>query len=144
MGLYVHLSVVFATDRNESVAALAAKHRATITDTRDGAREAGWFLDDLAARTGRNMGPKGGLSLWGTVGNYTDGHAFVEVLKPFFAELLSSGIDGGPCSHEHILVFVEQEQSEQATAFEILLADEEAAESLTVREHKCPFSWMQM
>lgn len=144
MGWYVHLSVIFAADSNEGVAALAAKHLPGISGNGDGCREARWFLESLSERTGRNYGPKGGLSTWGIVGNYTRGEVFVDSLKPFFSELLSGEVDGGPCSHERVIVFCEQEQSERAMAYEIFRADEMDSESLTVREHKCPFAWMQM
>src|SRR5580692_1907576 len=107
----VHIHVCFACDKNEKVAEIAKKHCASILSNNDGHREAVWFLTDLAKRTGPNYGPKGGLSLWGMTGNYTNVEEFCEILRPFWVELLS-GIDGGPCEHEHIIVFEEQEQSE--------------------------------
>ena len=88
-------------------------------------------------------GPNGGLSTWGIVGNYTDADDFVKTLRPFWKALLSDP-KGGPCQFEHILVFVEHEQSERATAIEIFLADGESEKSLTVKKHECPFTWMQM
>jgi len=139
MGHYVHINVCFACDKNEGVAALAEKH---LPETEE-CREAKWFLEDLAKRTGNNPGPKGGLSTWGMVGNYTDEEEFVEVLRPFWKDLLSD-VDEGPCSFEHVLVFVEHEQTERATAFEIYRDDDDDAETLTVKKHECPFSWMQM
>lgn len=139
MGYYVHIHVCFACDENEGVAALAARHREAVGEC----REAQWFLDDLSKRTGNNPGPKGGLSTWGIVGNYTDGETFVEMLRPFWKELLSE-VEGGPNSFEHVLVFVEPEQSERATAFEIFLADDADPETLTVKKHELPFTWMQM
>lgn len=138
MGFYVHLSVVFACDRNEGVAALATKHLPSVAET----REPRWFLEELSKRTGGNPGPKGGLSLWGIVGNYTDAEEFIEVLRPFFTELLSGQIDGGPCEFEHAIVFTEREQSERATAFEI--SRDEDTGHLQVKEHELPFAWMQM
>ena len=139
MGHYVHLTVCFACDTNEGVAALAKEHM----PPEDGSREARWFLQALAERTGNNPGPKGGLSTWGIVGNYTDKDEFVETLRPFWKALLSDP-EGGPCSFEHILIFVEHEQTERATAIEIFLDDDENKDSLIVKKHECPFAWMQM
>lgn len=139
MGSYVHIHVCFACDTNDAVAALAAKHLPFVGEC----MEAQWFLEDLSKRTGENLGSKGGLSLWGMVGKYTNGEEFVEVLKPFWKELLQK-VDGGPNSFEHILVFIEREQSEQATAFEIFLKDLDSPELLLVKKHDCPFTWMQM
>lgn len=139
MGHYVHLNVCFACDTNDAVAELAKKHM----PPEDGNREARWFLQSLAERTGTNPGPKGGLSTWGIVGNHTDEDEFVETLRPFWKALLSE-VDGGPCSFEHILVFVEHEQTERATAIEIFLGDDDNPETLTIKKHECPFAWMQM
>ena len=91
MGHYVHLNVCFACDTNDAVAELAKQHM----PPEDGNREARWFLQALAERTGANPGPKGGLSTWGIVGNYTDEDEFVETLRPFWKALLSD-VDGGP------------------------------------------------
>jgi hypothetical protein len=137
MGFYVHLHVAFACGENEGVARLAAEHRARLNGE---SAEAGWFLDDLAKRTGRNPGPKGGLSLWGIVGDYTSGERFVGALMPFWGDLLRSEVDGGPPSHAHILVFEEAEQTERAIAFEVFLND---AKALTVKRHELPFCFSQ-
>lgn len=134
MGHYVHLHVCFPCDSNDGVAELAKRHLLLDVITNP---EALQFLNELSKRRGANPGPKGGLSIWGIVGNWTDEEAFLEQLQPFWLELLSSEIDGGPCSFEHVLVFVEHEQSEQATAFEIFLDD-----GLAVKKHPCPFAWM--
>lgn len=79
----VHIHVCFACDKNEGVAELAKKHIRP-EDDRDASEEARWFLKDLAGRTGRNPGPKGGLSVWGMVGNYTAEDVFVDELRPFW------------------------------------------------------------
>jgi hypothetical protein len=162
MGYYVHLSVVFACDKNEGVAALAAKHLAALPDEDanfkengtakylEDLREARWFLEDLSVRSGGNRGPKGGLSLWGIVGNYTTGVGFVDTLKPFWSELLNE-VPGGPLRHERIIVFVEPEQTDAAQAFEIGLEDLSESDSgqyeygpLVVTHHEgLPFSWGQ-
>lgn len=118
MGWYVHLHVCFACDTNEGVAGLAKKHLPSVSDDSDGERAARWFLEALSTRTGNNPGPKGGLSLWGIVGNYTKAETFCEALRPFWMDLLN-GVDGGPLDFERVLVFEEQEQSDAANAYEI-------------------------
>lgn len=135
MGHYVHLHVCFPCDRNDGVAQLALHHLSL--ETIDN-REALQFLSELSRRYGPNPGAKGGLSIWGIVGNWTDEDAFVTQLESFWGELLSGKIEGGPCSFEHVLVFVEHEQSEQATAYEIYFDDR-----LAIKKHLCPFAWMQ-
>ena len=138
MGYYVHLHVCFACDTNEGVAELARKHADSVGDC----LEAKWFLASLSERTGHNPGPKGGLSMWGIVGNYAEGEVFCDALRSFWAELLTGGVSGGPCSFEHVLVFEEAEQKECAIAYEIS-RDEETG-NLEIKRHECPFAWMQM
>lgn len=132
----VHIHVCFKCTNNEPIAALAQKHLSSMLSKDD--REPKWFLEDLSKRTGTNPGPKGGLSLWGMVGNYTHVDKFVEVLRPFWEELLREYI-GDICDHEHILVFEEQEQREKTTAYEIFLDPV----NLIVKVHECPFAFMQ-
>ncbi len=107
-------------------------------------RDAENFLKDLSERTGINKGYKGGLSLWGYVGNHSVGERFVDVLRPFWYAVFKAKDEDGDeailLSHEHILVFVEEEQSEQAQAYEIMLDD---ADTLVIKHHQCPFSWGQ-
>lgn len=146
MGWYVHVEVSFSCCENEPVAALARKHAPNHLEdgpASDSERAARWFLDDLAGRTGENMGPKGGVSLWGMIGNYTHVDVFCERLRPFWKELLETP-KCGPSSHAHIIVFEEQEQSEQAIAYEIKLADEERTDGeLVITRHALPFCWNQ-
>lgn len=136
MGHYVHLNVCFACDTNDAVAELAKKYM----PPEDANREARLFLQELSERTGMNYGAKGGLSTWGMVGNHTDEDKFVDTLRPFWKALLL-GVDGGPRSFEHILIFVEHEGAERATAIEIFLDQHEA---LVIKKHVCPFAWMQL
>jgi hypothetical protein len=139
MGCYCHLSVIFACDDNDGVAALARGHLESLAA--DAPDECRWFLGELGRRSGPNPGPKGGLSLWGMVGNHSDAEGFVEHLRPFWADLLSEEIEGGPCNHEHVLVFYEMEESEHANAFEIARVDDD---TLTITHHAdLPFAWMQ-
>lgn len=136
----VHLHVCFACDENDAVAALAAEHLARDTAM---ARECPWaamFLTAVSERRGENLGPKGGLLLWGIVGNYVNVEEFVERLRPFFLDVLR-GVDGGPLDHEHVIVFSEQEQSEQTIAHEVVY--DRDTDTLTVRVHECPFSFGQ-
>jgi hypothetical protein len=145
MGYYVHIHVSFACDWNDGVAALAARHAEAFQNVPldDGTRYAKWFLDDLAQRTGENKGPKGGLSLWGMVGNYTRADEFCECLKPFWRDLLSGEMDSGPGGHAHVIVFAEREQTERAEAYEIWRADDGEGE-IVIKHHVLPFAWMQM
>jgi hypothetical protein len=122
MGYYVHLHVAFNCNENDDVAELARKHSRRLEDA-SVPSECLWFLENLSARTGQNPGPKGGLSLWGIVGNKTDVNGFIDFLKDFWLDLLSGEVDGGPCDHEHIIVFYENEGSERAHCYEIALTD---------------------
>jgi hypothetical protein len=142
MGWYVHLHVCFAANGNEGIARLACHHLESLGADAD---EASWFLDDLSKRVDENPGPKGGLSLWGIVGNHTDVARFVEVLRPFWADLLSGRIDDGPCDHQRILVFYEEEQSEAANAIEIGWDDEtsESRQLVVTSYARLPFAWRQ-
>lgn len=146
----VHIHVCFPCNNNDGVAKLAAKHLEQIkeqhgsADWWDKAEVSSWFLADLAKRSGPNPGRKGGLSLWGMVGNYTDVEGFCETLKPFWSDLLSE-INGGPLDFERVIVFEEEEQSEAATAYEIMWDDYESeTRQIIIKAHKrLPFSWGQ-
>lgn len=135
MGFYVHLSVIMACDNNEELAEVAKKYIDTT-----GCHEAEWFLQDLSARTGKNPGPKGGLSFWGIVGNYSCADFFVRSLHPFWLELFKT--EAGPFDFEHIIVFYEPEQSEMAEAYEISFNKD--IEEVNITHHILPFAWMQM
>lgn len=145
MGHYVHIHVAFACDQNDGVAELAKRHAETLDEKAvdGGTRYAKWFLEDLAKRSGENLGPKGGLSLWGMVGNYTEADVFCEVLRPFWTELLSGTIAGGPNCFERVIVFAEREQTEQAEAYEIW-RDKDGEGDIQIKHHLLPFAWMQM
>lgn len=146
----VHLHVCFPADRNDKVAALAAEVLATLpagADPDNLCREANWFLADLAKRTGPNPGPKGGLSLWGVVGNYTDEDRFVETLRPFWEKLIDSarGNGDGPMNFERVVVFFEHQGVEAAGAIEIYWGNDRRRTDLRVRRHdRLPFTWMTM
>lgn len=58
MGFYVHLSVIFACDQNDGVAALARQHLEGLPQ--DVAKEARWFLEELGRWSGDNPGPRVG------------------------------------------------------------------------------------
>ena len=144
MGWNVHLHVAFKCTTNDGVAALAQRH---LTGLRlpEEAIEARLFLEALANRSGENLSMKGGLSLWGLVGNHTDVGEFCEVLVPFWHDLLS-GIDGGPLDFERVVVFEEQEQSEAAAAYQIGWDHPDRRDARRVqiqRFERLPFSWGQ-
>lgn len=139
MGLYVHVSVIFACDSNEGVASLAADYLTRLSFGDDSPVEAKWFLKELSERSGGNAGPKGGVSHWGIIGNYTEVDEFVDFLKPFWTALLGE-VKGGPLSHERIIVLWEREQSEMANAYEIYLDNDS---NLVIDSHECPFAFMQ-
>jgi hypothetical protein len=141
MGWYVHLHVCFSCCENEPVAVLAKKH---LENTKVETEEARWFLEDAAERTGENPGPKGGLFLWGIVGNHTNVEQFVEDLLLFWRDLYD---EGAVFSFERIIVFEEQEQSEQAKAHEISFIEKVDNSNLpygvVVKKYDCQFTWMQ-
>ena len=135
----VHLHVCIPACGNDGVAqaAVAFLQAHDLSDC----PEAVWFLKDLSARTGDNRGPRGGVILWGTVGNYTDEYIFTGCLFSFWEELLS-GVADGPLPHKHILVFSEHETMERAIAQEIFW-DEDEPSMLNMVTHDCPFSFGQ-
>lgn len=134
----VHLHVCFPCSDNDPVAKLATQFLPSVTEDRDAEN----FLLDLTSRSGYNKGYKGGLSLWGYVGNHSVGDRFVDVLRPFWLALFQfrEGEQEIICDFERILVFAEDEQSEQAKAYEISIEDNGA---LKITKHDCPFSWGQ-
>lgn len=135
MAYDVHLSIIMRCDKNDEIAELAKKHVETFAEW----CEAKMYLEDISTRKGHNPGRKGGLSMWGIVGNYTCVDKFIEDLKPFFIEVYQNQV--GPLDFEHIIIFSEPEQSEQATAHEI--SYDEESKKLNIKEHGLPFSWMQ-
>ena len=139
MGYYVHIHVCFACDDNDPVAALALKHLPTIPAN---AREARWFLESLSKRSGENLGPKGGLSLWGIVGNYTNGAEFCDVLRPFWLELIGGEV-GGICNFENVVVICEAEDSGAATAYQVSFDEDNGAVAVKTSE-RLPFLWNQV
>ena len=138
----VHIHVCFSCVDNDPVAALAQKHLDLLPvgnlDLGDSNREAHWFLESLSTRTGENHGTKGGLSLWGMIGNYVDGDDFVEVLKPFWSDLLSG--KHGPLDFEHVVVFTEQEQDGYAVSYEIR---NDQGNIVVSKCDRLPFCWNQ-
>jgi hypothetical protein len=153
MSHYVHLHVAFNADGNEGIAALARQHLAEMEkrlddDTEYNIVDAVSFLRDLGQRTGPNLGPKGGLCLWGIVGNYSNAEDFAETLRPFWLDLLCGDIKNGPCYHHHIIVFYEHQGSEQANALEIFVEPKynsgRLEDTVCIKKHEgLPFAWMQ-
>ena len=144
MSYYVHLLVSFQCEKNEGVAELAQKHLPLIREADE--QEAISFLEELRSRTGTNPGTKGGMSLWGMVGNRTDPEKFVESLRPFWDDLLRSQIEGGPLWFNHIVVFYEFEEQNHSNALEIFLTGDFrtplASRPLVINKHEqLPFQW---
>jgi hypothetical protein len=146
MGLYVHLSVVFSCSLNDLVADIAEKHFANLPP--EAPDEARMFLAELAHRSGPNPGSKGGLSLWGIVGNYTSPDEFVHSLAPFWEDILADhSYDDvpwyGPSHQEHVIVFFETEQARRAQCYEIGWDNPESENrTMVYKLHEdLPFSW---
>ena len=135
MSYIVRLHVAFECDDNAPVAELAAKH--LHLGVADGDADATYFLSYLATRTGTNPGPKGGLSLWGIRGNYSNGSRFCDILIPFWKELGSG--DQSPYEGTNVLVFEEAEQSAGLTVYEVSLG----TKPIESTEYACSCSWEQ-
>jgi hypothetical protein len=147
MDFDVHLHVCFPCDDNTPLAGLSKRHLDSAKH-RSACSEAICFLEDLSNRTGKNKGPKGGLCLWGIVGNHSDVPQFIFDLMPFWIDLLMSGADGLPHPSEHIVIIWENEQSKKSQAVE-LFQDEEwlntkAIAKLSIKYHELPFCFNQM
>lgn len=136
MGFYVHIHVAFACDDFDYVSNIAKKFLETAKLDQFDEK---MFVNDMVSKSGEPKGPKGGLYLWGWIGNYTRVEEFCNNLKPLWKMLLADD-DDSPFSHEHIIVFEEKEQKEHAIAYEILLNDKNDIE---IRTHALPFAWMQ-
>ncbi len=137
MGWNVHIHVCFECTDNDLIAPIAKRHLDLMGE--DTSREARWYLQDLSERTGQNPGPKGGLSLWGMVGNNTPVDEFCRELVPFWRDLLRDrGIDHVP----RVVVLSEAEQSQAATAHQIYF-DEETDGLVIEKFGGLPFSFDQ-
>ena len=154
----VHIHLAFSCSAYDGPARFAERHvTARPNDEQWNAREALWFLCDVASRRGVLPGTKGGVLTWGMVGNHTSAAAFVEDLREFWIDLFwDDGEDGGPHDHAHILVFYEDQDSEQAHCYEVSCdrsapgrrdpggrVVDRADIKLVVRHHALPFAWMQ-
>jgi len=152
MGFYVHLSVTFNANSEDigKLKPIVAKYRKYIkkewddvsTDGKhecEWSSEAYWFLDALLDKKNYNCGPKGELFTWGIVGNCTSAENFVDSLEGLFEQMLKGEVS--IMDFEHILVFWESEQSEQANAYELFLDDD--TKKIVKKEHELPFCWNQ-
>ncbi len=135
MGHDVHLSLIMNCNDSKAISELANKHIDKVRDC----TEAIWFLEYISEGKGVTNGPKGSLFTWGIVGNYTYAGHFVEILMPFWKELFNTEI--GPLNFEHIIVFYEPEQSEQASCYEISYCTK--SNKVIIQDHRLPFAWMQ-
>lgn len=145
MGLYVHISVVFAYDGDDEATEIANKYLEKDWSQSGSRTEIVSFLEHLRDKHHTKFSPKGGTFYWGGIGNYTDTKEFVEDLRPFWKELLVAKCS--PMDFEHILVFTEREGMEYASAFEIWLDEDkdvpEKYELITTWHSRLPFAWMQ-
>jgi hypothetical protein len=128
MGWNVHLLVTFPYDGPQGVVELAKRHlppfafHSAQTSTE---HIVGQFLEYLAAGKGIDCATKGGRFAWGVVGNNTDSRQFVELLRPFWVELLGHfspppPLDwDGPLYYESVLVFSEAYEVGHASLIEI-------------------------
>lgn len=150
MGFYVHIHVCFECHGYDGIARLARKHLPTLPEEWAN-KDAVYFLRALSRLHGEAPGTKGGMCLWGHVGNYTDVGLFVKILEPFWRELLpevksESDLDDwdGPFAWEHVLVFYQPEDRDHAAAYEIYWDDPDAGpqKTLICRHHeRLPFKW---
>lgn len=148
MAYYVHLSITYNSDSDDisKISDLAEKHIADLT-LKQYIDEDGFdpqyvfhYLKAVKKKKNYNAGGKGELFTWGIVGNHIRVEDFVNTLKHFFKEMLQREI--GISNYNRIVVFQEQENAPNATAYEIYL-DEDDGEQLHIEEHKLPFKWGQ-
>jgi hypothetical protein len=134
MSVDVLLVVAFVCPDNDPVAVLAKQHLAALPPpTEDGHGEARDFLEALAGRSGPTLGTKGGMSVWGTVGNYVRPDAFIAALAPFWEDLLPQ-----MPSERRVMVFSETEQREVARVFSVFRSRDG---SITASVHECDWAW---
>jgi len=135
VGHYVHISVVMSCNNEEKLIAIAKNH---INDP-DLSFEASGYLRYIIQGKSVATGPKGSLSTWGMVGNYTSHENFVDGLVPFWSDLYKN--DDVLFKFERIIVFCEPEQSQRAECYEIRY---DAQQKGVLRAfHSLPFAWMQ-
>ena len=144
MGFYVHIHVAFCFNDKKALQGIAQRHydRLKVEDRMSG--DVNNFLITLAQGEAMHPGPKGELCAWGHIGNYTDGAAFVETLRPFWRELYREEKDDSGdmletvFTSQRIMVFTEAEQSGHAQAWQIGLD----GDKLEIKHFtELPFSW---
>ena len=85
------LCLMFNCDDEGPLAELAGRAAAQVKRSRVGSASTRAFvlqyLEEMASRTDKTVGPKGGLSVWGRTGALFDVVDFVKVANPFFREL---------------------------------------------------------
>ena len=142
MGYYVHLHVVIDCGESPQLAALARTHEQRLSDWASLEHyldpDAWRLLTDLGQREAPlSPGPKGDLTLWGYVGNYTNVERFVTQLTPFFRDLFSMSRD----RPAYVSVFAQEEQTETARLVQIRPRSHDDPTNLEVREfYDLPFS----
>jgi hypothetical protein len=138
----------------EAAARARAAGKDPAWDWPPGWNEALGLLEYLAAGRGFAPGSRGrtfswGLFNWDVGGNSFDVAAFVEVLRPFWQELLrrrrqdEEGGWGGPSPTTQLLLLCEGENDEHGSAVTIRSADPwriDPRPGLVVDQHALPFS----
>jgi len=128
MGWSVHLLVTFPCDGPRGVVELAQRHIPTFVNPppqTTAAHLAKQFLEFLASGKGIDCATKGGRFAWGVIGNNPKPDEFVELLRPFWIELLSHFTPppphdwDGPLYYKSILVFSEAYEVGHASLIEI-------------------------
>lgn len=135
-----YLLISFSCPDNDHVAEIAQRLLPTLIPHAALAPEAIWYLEDLAQRSGPNLGSKGGMSVWGIVTTKLYPAAFVEVITPFCAEVLDQ-ID-------HMLIMYQRQAENASYVYEIrwqlcTLIGEALDPPVLVTQHHgpYPFTW---
>lgn len=136
MGHYVHFSVCYSSDLDKKAELEKLVNRFQAPP--DIPIEADMLLQAILDPKNYNCGRKGELFTWGIVGNYTSAESIVQLLAPFFEEQLRREL--GPLDFDHIIIFEEHEQTEQAQCWEIYLEGNENGK-LVIKHHMLPFCW---
>lgn len=150
MAWYVHISTCFPAENTDESSRIAKEHLKQ-THLKD---EVIWMLLAFSRGEGFFTGPKGTLFNWGIIGNYTDGETCALQIMAFLEDLREydkhDHAETGFSEYDHALVFVEEEQSEAVTVYEIKPGDaamgleEEVRVNLMVYKHEnMPFCWGQ-
>ena len=160
MSYLVDVLVTFPCDEvrgvriaREHLASICAERTASLwgdAAPRAGLLEAGDLLQYLADGKGIVSGPKGARFSWGAVPNYGHVEAMVELRRPFWRELLTSGgrADAeryrSPHEYDAVLVLHHGEDDDAIQALHISQVDPlDAASEIGIRRATLPFRFGQ-